>query len=205
MKADIAQDRQMLEKCVAGDKKILEEFVRRFSSLICKTVRKTLVAKNVQFDGRDIEDLHHTVFLKLFDNNFKKLKQYGGLNGCSLATWLHVVTLRIVLNELRKKMSGINGSTQKQGYDEQAAFPECDAPGILELMIKAENKDRVEKGLRMLSPKDRTFIKLHIENGLPIKDVAETMALTMGSAYTMKHRVISRLKSFLAAEERGNG
>jgi RNA polymerase sigma-70 factor (ECF subfamily) len=197
MKTDNGEDRRMLEKCLAGDEKSLDRFVRRFSPLIYNTVKQTLIAGNAGFNHQDIEDLHHTVFLKLFDNGCRKLKQYKGINGCSLKTWLRVVTVRIVLNDIRDKGVKVISPYQKQWSAADSADLETDAPGVLELLINAEDKNRFQKGLEKLSPRDRMFIRLYIENGVSLKDTAETMALTMGSAYTLKHRAISRLKSYM--------
>ncbi len=201
MKAGILKDRQMLDKCFLGDKKTLEDFIRRFSPLICNTVSKTLAAKNVWSNQQDIEDLHNTVFIKLIENDCKKLHQYKGLNGCSLATWLRVVTVRIVLNDIRQKFSKINGSHQNRQYLEDIEDLKANEPGITDLMIRMESEKRVQKGLKKLSARDRMFLRLHIENNLSLKDVAETMGLTMGSAYTLKHRAVSSLREIIMNEE----
>ena len=206
MKPGIIEERRMLQKCFSGDEKTLEYFVRVFSPLIYNTVRSAFAVKSVRFNNQDIEDLHNTVFLKLFESDCRKLKQYKGLNGCRLSTWLRVVTLRMALNDMREKGSKISEYSPKRRNIDDVATLKSDAPGILELMIKGEDRDRMQQGIRALSARERMFIRLHIENGLSLKDVAETMALSMANAYTIKHRAVSHLKEFVASlENAGSG
>ncbi len=68
MIASSRKDRRRLKKCIAGDKKACERFVREFSDLVYRSVRHTLLVKNVFFNQDDLEDLHNTVFLQLFEN-----------------------------------------------------------------------------------------------------------------------------------------
>ena len=103
MIASSSKDRRWLKKCIAGDKKACIKFVREFSDLVYRSVRNTLWVKNVHFNQYDIEDLHNTVFLKLFENQSQKLRQFKGKNGCGLGTWIRTITVRIVLNHIRKK------------------------------------------------------------------------------------------------------
>jgi hypothetical protein len=97
------EDRQLLTRCLDGDRGASEAFVKKFSGLVYRSAQHTLILKGVAFNKQDLEDLHNTVFLQLFENNLKKLRQYQGKNGCSLSSWIRLVAVRIVLNHFRKK------------------------------------------------------------------------------------------------------
>ena len=97
------KDRRLLEQCISGDGGAGEAFVRKFSDHVYRAIQYVLTLKHIRFSHHDLEDLHNTVFLKLFEGNCKKLQQYRGKNGCSLANWIKIVTTRIVLNHIRKK------------------------------------------------------------------------------------------------------
>ena len=62
---------------------------------------------------------------------------------------------------------------------------------------KAENERILQKGIRNLSARDRLFMKLHLEKGLSLEEVAGIMHLSMQNAYSVKHRAIKRLKSHM--------
>ena len=197
MIASSRKDRRWLKKCIAGDKKACERFVREFSDLVYRSVRHTLLVKNVFFNQDDIEDLHNTVFLMLFENQAKKLRQFKGKNGCGLGTWIRIITVRIVLNHIRKK--GLDSITGQQKRIPLEDIPELSSAdfGPLAEIEKAEKQRSIKDGIRKLPPRDQLFLLLHYERGYSIKEVAETMKLSLNNAYAIKHRAINKLKSTL--------
>jgi RNA polymerase sigma factor (sigma-70 family) len=201
MKPSVSEAHQFLEKCFLGDQHALEDFVRRFSPLIYRTVHYTFTSKQVQFTQQDLEDLHHTVFLHLFDKQCKKLKQYKGLNGCSLSSWIRIVAVRIVLNSIKKAgFESIGRQKQRLPFDEWAEINEG-ATETKRLMVTADLEESLQKMIETLSPRDRLFMSLHYSKGYPIKDVAYAMGLSMENAYTLKHRIIGRLKASMSKFE----
>ena len=195
MNLPLRNDHKLLTQCLSGDKKAQERFVRNFSNLVYRTIQHTFILKHLPFTYADLEDLHNTVFLMLFENQCNKLRQYRGKNGCSLATWIRIVTIRIVLNQFRKK--GIDSIAWQYNRIAFEDIPELkeDAPGPLAKMEEAERKQLIEKGIRNLPSRDRLFLMLHFEKGFSIKEVAETMQLSIDNAYTIKHRAVQKLKS----------
>lgn len=193
------EDRSVLLRCLSGNREAAETLVRRFSDLVYHSIQYTLVAKSVPFNRQDLEDLHNTVFLQLFERGCKKLRQYQGRNGCSLASWIRTIAVRTVLDHLRKKGVDAVGWQKKRVPLEnlpelKAGGMDCDAR-----MEEAEQKRLVQLGMQRLPPRDRLFMKLHFDQGLSIAEVAETMQVSMGNAYTIKRRAIERLKLHLTA------
>lgn len=193
------EDRRLLSKCLQGDRKASEILVRQFSGLVYKSIQYTLMARHVSFNRYDLEDLHNTVFLKLFDQNCKKLRQFRGDNGCSLASWIRMISVRSVIDQLRKKsvdtMGGKKKCTPLEDLPELIA--EGEAPdGHIE---ETEQARILQEGIQRLSPRHRLFVKLHFEQGMALAEVAETMKLTIGNAYTLKHRALQNLKVEVAA------
>ena len=197
MIASSRKDRRRLKKCIAGDKRACERFVREFSDLVYRSVRHTLLVKNVFFNQDDIEDLHNTVFLMLFENQAKKLRQFKGKNGCGLGTWIRIITVRIVLNHIRRK--GLDSITGQQKRIPLEDIPELSSAdfGPLAEIEKAEKQRSIKDGIRKLPPRDRLILLLHYENGYSLKEVAETMKLSLNNTYIIKHRAIEKLKSML--------
>jgi RNA polymerase sigma-70 factor (ECF subfamily) len=189
------EDRQLLSKCIAGDKSAYDAFVKRFSGLIYRYIQNILITKEVSFSRQDLEDMHNTVFLHLFEGRLKKLRQYQGKNGCSLASWIRLVTVRIVLNQTRRK--GVDGISwkKKQVRLEDLSDLKEDDKGAWDLLERSEREKLLQDGIRNLYPRDRLFMKLHFERELSIQEVAKTMGLSVQNAYTVKNRTIQRLKS----------
>ena len=202
MKHSSEKNRPLLSGCLAGDRKAYETFVRRFSDPVYRAVQYAFKVKYVSYNASDLEDLHNTVFLCLFENRCKKLRQYQGKNGCSLATWIRIVTVRTVLNHLRKK--GIDSMAWQTKRIPLEDLPELksDGAGPWALMEKAEQERLLQDGIRNLSPRDRLFMRLHFEMGLSLEEVAETMDFSIENAYSVKHRAIQRLKSYVTSEKK---
>ena len=197
MNPHFENNRQLLSGCLAGDKNASETFVRQFSNLVYQSVRHIFIIKQVSFNPQDIEDLHNTVFLRLFEDGCKKLRQYQGKNGCSLGSWIRVVTIRIVMNHFRKK--GLNAIAWKKKQVSIDDLPELVVNEMTPLteMEKAEQERLLEDGIQNLPPRDRLFMKLHFDQGLTMTEVAHAMHISVQNAYTLKHRAIQRVKSYV--------
>jgi len=199
MRVSLADDRELISKCLSGDRGAWETLVRRFSNLVYQTVRSTFIAKQAPFGRQDLEDLHNTVFLGLFEQGCVKLKHYQGRNGCTLASWIRIVTVRTVLNHLRKK--GVDSPLWERMKTPVEILPwlrgEDQEP--LVLMESAEQEELVREGMETLAPRDRLFMKLHIDQGLPVEEVAEALQISVQNAYVVKHRAVERLKTFLVS------
>jgi RNA polymerase sigma-70 factor (ECF subfamily) len=198
MNSSLTEDRDLLSRCFSGDGEAAENLVRRFSNLVYQAVQHTLIVKHVRFNKQDLEDFHNTVFLRLFENGCKKLKQYQGKNGCSLATWIRLITVRTVLDHLRKK--GVDSIARRDTQitlDEVYGLKgdECDGLTLLE---RAEKEQLLREGMQNLPPRDRLFMKLHFDQGLSVAEVAAAMQVSVDNVYTIKHRAIQRLKTQVA-------
>ena len=195
-----SEDRQLLTECISGDQDAAEIFVRRFSDPVYRSIQHTLITKQITFSRQDLEDLHNTVFLQLFDSRRKKLRQYQGKNGCSLSTWLRIVTVRIVLNHYRKKGFEYMTRKHKQISIEEAPDLRGEEMEPWVAMEASEQERLLKDGIQSLSPRDRLFMRLHFEMELPLQEVAEAMDITVENAYTIKHRATKRLKSHITAQ-----
>ncbi|MCK4486074.1 MAG: sigma-70 family RNA polymerase sigma factor [Desulfobacterales bacterium] len=199
MNRSFEEDRQLLSKCFSGDRKASETLIRRFSDLVYRSVQYTLIAKHVSFNRQDLEDLHNTVFLRLFEQGCKRLRQYKGKNGCSLASWIRMIAVRTVLDHLRKK--GVDAMAWQKKRVPLEELPELKADEIEfgANMEKPEQERLLQDGMQRLPPRDRLFMKLHYSQELSVAEVAEAMQVSVGTAYTLKHRAIQRLKSHVAS------
>ena len=199
MKSDFEEDQRLLSKCLSGDREASENLVRQFSDMVYRSIQFTLLAKNVSFNRHDLEDLHNTVFLRLFEQGCKKLKQYQGKNGCSLASWVRMITVRTVIDHLRKK--GVDAMFWQKKRISIEELPELrsDENKFWSQIDSAERERVLKDSMQMLPPRDRLFLKLHFEQGFSVAEVAETMQLSVNNAYTVKHRAIQRLKSNVAS------
>ena len=194
------EDRELLARCLAGNNKASETLVRRFSNLVYQSVQYTLMVKHVSFNSHDLEDLHNTVFLRLFEQDCRKLRQYQGKRGCSVATWIKTIAVRTVLDSLRKK--GVDAITFQKNRVPLEKLPELKANWV-EFGAEPENveqKHLVQAGMKILSPRERLFMKLHFDQEFSMAEIAEIMQLSIGNIYTIKYRAIQKIKSHVNSD-----
>ncbi len=194
-------DRRLLARCLVGEREASEAFVKQYSDLVFATVARTFGVKGVSFVSEDVEDLHSAVFLRLFESDARKLRQFKGKNGCSLASWIRMITVHTVCDYLRK--SGVDGhaaSGIKVGLEMiHELTGDEESP-----QIQLEHSERlrfVQKAMATLPARERLFLKLHIEKDLPISVVASTMGISMNNAYVLKHRTMAKLKGIVTKNQ----
>jgi RNA polymerase sigma-70 factor (ECF subfamily) len=199
MKRTLGEDRDLLAECFAGDREAADTLVRRFSSLVYRAIQHTLIVRQVSFTKEDLEDFHNTVFLRLFEKGCKRLKQYQGRNGCSLATWIRLITVRSVLDHLRKKgVDSIACRNAQVALDEVYGLKGDECNGLT--LLEREEKVRLlSQGIQKLPARDRLLLKLHFHQGLSVEEIAGAMQITIENVYVVKHRAIQRLKAEVAS------
>ena len=142
MNSSYEEDCELLLRCFSGDRKAAEILVRKFSSLVYQSVQYTIMAKHISFDRSLLEDLHNTVFLQLFESKCKKLRQYKGKNGCSLASWIRLIAVRTALNHLRKK--GFDALYQQKNKISLDDIPELQSSGMgAEAVMEKADQERL--------------------------------------------------------------
>jgi len=65
------------------------------------------------------------------------------------------------------------------------------------VMERSEQERLLDEGIQQLAPRDKLFVKLHFERGYSVEEIAETMQLTTQNIYTLKHRVVQRIKDYV--------
>ena len=156
----LTADQKNLKKCISGDNSAREEFVRHFSDPVYKWIQFTLKARHIPFTRQDLEDLHNTVFVKLFEKRCKKLRQYKGKNGCSVISWIRLITIRMVIDYIRLRHRDVIARSETNYTLENIPDLSDGHVGPLHLMEKAEQAHFLKKAMQVLGSRDRLFLKL---------------------------------------------
>lgn len=197
-------DQALRDGCINGDENEATRFVTTYSDVVYRGVQSTLTGRGVPFSYDDLKDIHNNVFLQIFDRRCHKLRQFKGLNGCSLKTWVRVITVRATLNFIRKR--GYDGIADQRKAVCLEDMPEMHDHGKSpwEHLEKAEQWRLLESAMQVLAPRDRLFMRLHFEKGLSVPEVATAMQLSVNNAHTVKHRVVKRLQEHVKAASGGD-
>jgi len=196
MKSELDDLKNLLNRCIEGNKSALDQFFSKYSNLVYRYVQQTYMANSIPFDEDDLKEQHNNVFVQLYCNNCWKLKQFQGKNGCSLASWIRLITCRTVLNNLRE--NSIDATWQKKRVPIEDALEIMDEEETaLEFMENTELRILIQKSIQKLTPRDRLFIKLHIEQDLSVPKIASIMRISVANAHTLKHRAMERLRDLI--------
>lgn len=190
---DSNDDRALIQRCFAHERRAWTTFVERFSRLIYSVVHETMRRHGAERSEDEVDELFHTTFLALYDNNYRRLRQWSGR--CSLASWVRLVTSSVVVDQLRRRRRTTPIETGGGTLD--GPVPDYlvdDTPLTVELLVDAERAVRLRVALKALSPADRELLLLLYRDERTPAEVAALLDVRPGALYTRKNRALQRLR-----------
>jgi RNA polymerase sigma-70 factor (ECF subfamily) len=190
---------QLLEGCIRGDSEARRRLVEEYSGIVSYGVSVIFQQFGRPYRKEEIEDLCQDVFLALFDNDARKLRQYQGRNGCSLASWLRVVANRFTIDRLRRegRTVSLDDPESRESWRVRETEPDS-RPGPEPQVETAERAAKVRELVMQLPAKDQMFVQLFYFQGLPIEEVADALGITTNAAYVRKMRLHEKLRRLVA-------
>ena len=144
----------------------------------------------------DAEDLMQEAFLQLF----RKIGTFRGESAFS--TWLHRMTVNVVLMRLRKKSLPVASLEETTEPDEETGGPRKDV-GAPDLRLSgAVDRVNLERSIGKLPPGYRTVFVLHDVQGYEHNEIAGIMGCSVGNSKSQLHKARTRLRDLLQEEIR---
>ncbi len=203
------EELQLLYDCInAGG---CDKLVQYYWKPVFHTVRKTFIFRGVSFTEQDLEDLRSEVFVQLFNNKCRKLRQYKPDMGLSLANWIKMIADQTVKMYLRKserpgklgpyRILSLDKLQEELGLEYEGSEPGKTYSQVtenienLEKYLDAREKlARALKNIETLPPFEQFVLKLHFFDGLSPSEIAKYLGKETGNIYTIKSRAVNRLK-----------
>ncbi len=160
-------DRKLLARCLDKEPKSWEDFVDRYMGLVIHVINHSAQCRSLRLTNEDREDLAGEVFWNIVRNDFALLRHFRGES--SLATYLTVITRRIVVAKLLKRKPTANLGEQAGDH---AANGHSTVPADEELL---QNRDEVERLLDELESSEAQLVRLYHLEG---KSYGEISSLT---------------------------
>ena len=182
-------ENKLLEGCLAQDKGAWDTFVDRYSRLISHTIVQTLKRYLFTAENQIVDDLFQSVFLSLIEHNCKKLRQFQGK--CKFSSWLHIVTVHLTIDYLRKKPDPLQSDD-----DIAETIPNGNPSPDMLIEIK-EQKMILEKIKKDLTSRERLFAKLCYDLELPTAEIVRILNITENNVYQLKNRVRDKMKKIV--------
>src|SRR6201998_2863343 len=139
----------------------------------------------------DAEDLMQEAFLQLF----RKIGTFRGESAFS--TWLHRMTVNVVLMRLRKKSLPTDSLEESLEPDAESSGPKRDI-GAPDLRLSgAVDRVNLERSIEQLPPGYRAVFVLHDVQGYEHNEIAEIMGCSVGNSKSQLHKARTRLRELL--------
>jgi RNA polymerase sigma-70 factor, ECF subfamily len=172
MKA-LAHEEELLQESYQGSSRAFKKIVEHYQGIVSKTIYGMIGS------GPEAEDIGQMVFIQLHKN----LGKFRG--DSSLGTYLCRIAINLCKNHYRRK-----SLWQRLGFG--TIHDEIEDTSSEDLSLKHE----VNKVLSKLSPKYREVLVLRYLDGFPIKDVAATLDIPLGTALSRLSRAEKQLKEY---------
>jgi RNA polymerase sigma-70 factor, ECF subfamily len=144
----------------------------------------------------DAEDLMQEAFLQLF----RKIGTFRGESAFS--TWLHRMTVNVVLMRLRKKSLPVASLEETTEPDEDTGGPRKDI-GAPDLRLSgAVDRVNLERSIEKLPPGYRTVFVLHDVQGYEHNEIAGIMGCSVGNSKSQLHKARTKLRDLLQEQIR---
>jgi RNA polymerase sigma-70 factor (ECF subfamily) len=171
-----AGDDDVVRRAAQGDveayEMIYRQHVGRVHALCLRMAR----------DRSEAEELTQETFVRVW----QRLASFRGES--AFTTWLHRVTVNVVIAELRRRGRWRERFLARESEDAVAAEPPFSAGGDLDL----------ERAIANLSPQARLVFVLHDVEGYKHQEIAELTGLAVGTSKAHLHRARHLLREELS-------
>ena len=182
---------QAIERIQAGDPAVFEDLYRQHSRRVY-----ALCLRMVK-DTTEAEDLTQETFLLVF----RKLHTFRGESAFS--TWLHRLTVNLVLMRLRKKSLPVVSIEAPSDPDDETTRPSSRELGAPDLVLEgAVDRIILERCIERLPVGYRSVFVLHDIQGYEHREIAGKMGRSVIVSKSQLHRARSRLRDMLHEVQR---
>ncbi|MBU0993272.1 MAG: sigma-70 family RNA polymerase sigma factor [Proteobacteria bacterium] len=189
------KEKTILHECLVMNK--MDGLVREYGNLVKAIVRKTFMLACIPIIPEDVEDVCMEVFMRLFLDNCRKLKQFDP-DKLSLPGWIKLIANQTTIDEIRKKdPHSISRSNERVMIDDVFHLLKYNADQNYDVKEKLGIViDTIEKML----PNDRMILRMFYCEQLSLEEVSEKLGKSKKTTQTVKDR--ARRKLIKKVEER---
>jgi RNA polymerase sigma-70 factor (ECF subfamily) len=185
LQGDKLTEAEAIERAKQGDpaafKVLYDLHKRRVYSLCLRMTQNTASA----------EDLTQEAFLQLF----RKIGTFRGESAFS--TWLHRMSVNVVLMQLRKKNLPIVPLDDAMEGDEEGGTVKKE-PGAPDTRLTGSiDRLRLQRAVDNLPPGYRTIFLLHDVQGYEHNEIAEMVGCSIGNSKSQLHKARLKLRELL--------
>ena len=183
------EEARSADRLIAGDPSAFRELVEAYKRKVYG------LAFEMTRNHADAEDISQITFMKIH-------KAIGTVKpGHGLSTWIYQITHNAALDHLRKKSfyprEAAVSSAPARPFDE----PSDPAPGPERAVEAAHLRGRIDAALATFSERERAVFILRHYHDLKVREISQTLGVSLGSVKSYLFRSIQKLQKELDAAE----
>jgi RNA polymerase sigma-70 factor (ECF subfamily) len=137
----------------------------------------------------DLDEIYADVMMQLVREDMHKLRLYDPARGTKLGSWIGMISVNAAYDFLRSAgrrplLDKVDGAIDPHD--------ECDRTP-LDQLIEKERWEHLNSLLDEFTAKDRTFVELYYQKGLPADEIAAKMRISLKTVYSKKHKIRAHL------------
>ena len=178
-------DTALLKRAAVGDRSALDELFRRYRSVSFRVAYRLL--------GREADALD-----AVQDGFVKALMHLDRFRGSStFKTWLLRIVSNAALDLGRQRKRDLRVSPSPTD-DSPDRFGPADLPAPDTELARADLRRKIDRALGLLPENQRQAFVLHVDGGLSYRQVADAMAISIGTVMSRLFYARQKLKVLLA-------
>jgi RNA polymerase sigma-70 factor, ECF subfamily len=170
-------DRNLLARCLDRKPRAWEDFVDRFMGLVVHVIDHSAESRSMRLTSADREDVASEVFLALVADDLAVLRRFRG--EASLATYLTVITRRVVVQQLlRRKQSAayaVDGAGMSQSYVSSATSNGSTAAQAV------QDRDEIARLLEELEGTEAEIVRMYHLEGKSYREISAAVGMPENS------------------------
>lgn len=170
----VAEDRQLVRLALAGDDTAFEYLFNRYS----EAIRRLLVQRTGSSD--DADDLLQETFIKVYLH----LDRYNV--AYTFGQWAYTIARNTFIDHVRRRQ-------EELPIDERFSSPASTTPTPEESVIRLQQRTQIEHYLDTLPPRYGRLIRMRFMEEYSYEEIAEKLALPLGTVKTQIHRARERM------------
>jgi RNA polymerase sigma-70 factor (ECF subfamily) len=162
-----ADDRRLVEACVAGEADAWEALVDRFGRLLAHVASRTARQRGLSLAAADREDLVAEVLVELLRNDAATLRGFAGRS--SLSTYLAVIARRVAA----RRLGDVRPAGSRHAAEARPRRPDDDA--------RRAEREHVEALLAGLNDDEARLVRLHHIEQRSYGEISHLTGMPLGS------------------------
>ena len=179
----VAEDRQLVERCLAGEIAAWSEMYRQFHERLLSSIRSMLGRQGQ--DTNLVDEIAARVWYALVKNNHELLAKFDASRGCRLSTFLFV---------LAKNETRVLFRSERRRRNREQVASRSEMEGSASSLLGDRLAD--EEFLVTLSPAEKTFY-LDVLVARPAEREQAQQAYSSEYLWQLRHRVRKKLERFI--------